>query len=1606
MWEYFRAQDWGALSGLVADDELIDDRRRVVNGGVRHGRYAGIQELQAAADIGFAIKMVDVKATRGDRLALTRVRASGRDPGAIQNDVLQVVEIDADERIAGVITFDVADIDAALEELENRYLICEAAVYARAWSVIMASYAAINRHEQPATTADWVDVDHRREIAMRPGDLAAYFEAGSDPNQNITTYVENVQRLNSVGAVVIYAAQETSREGFNAEWRGVALLTVDGDMVNRSEVFDEADLDAAMARFDRLSQPAPRLENTATRVFERLYSHVAAGEWHAVTQITAENVSVDDRRRVVNAGILHGRDANIKDAKATVDVGFTMTMSGVLATRGGRLALTGIRVSGRDPEAIQNDALQIMEVDAEERIAGVVVFDLEDFDAAIAELDARYVAGEAAAHTRTWSVIAGVFVAHNRREVAATTPDVVSIDHRRVAAFAPGEGFEYIRAGWELDQSLNIYIEAAHRLSDLGALFTWAGHGTSHEGFEAEWRGVTLMTVDGEMVSRMEVFDEGELDAALAKFDQLSRPTPRLENAAAQSYERLQAHFAARDWDAMAEALADEAFHDDRRRVVGGGLRRGRDAVVAEFSALAEIGVKRITFDVIATRGDRLVLTRSRASGRDPRADAFRTDVLNIAEFDADERTVALITFDPDDFDAAIAELDARYLAGEAAAHAHTWSVVAQAYDALKRRVFPATAPECVNIDHRGETAFGPDNLVAYLRAGLDFPQDFNIYIEAVRRLTDLGVIITYAAHEISQAGCSAEWRGVTILTVEGDLINRSEVFDEAEFDAALARFDELSRPVPRLENAASQAYEHFRTYFAARDWAAMAELLTADTSVDDHRRVVNAETRRGRDIEIANMRAFADIGAKTSTATIIATRGERLVLCRTCISGEDHPVGEFRIELLIIVETTADRRILARIAYDPDDIHAAIAELDARYLAGEAAAHARTWSVISRGNAAANRNATLPMTPDASMIDHRLRTTLNADGLAAYIRATWDLTPELHMFIESVHRLNDVGMVVTHASRGTSQDDFEAEWRQITLFTVDGDLCNRCEIFDEEDLDTALARFDELCPPTPRLENTASQVAERFLRHFAVSDWDAMAEILADNFFNDDRRPLVSFGVQHGRDAQIANMRAIAELLSTDVTSTVVATRAARLALVRLGFSVRGQGPDAFQIEALGVVGIDTEDRIAAFVVFDPDDFDAALAELDARYLAGEAAIHAHTWSLVMHVQAAYNRHEVLPATADWANIDHRRGRAFTAGDTVPYLRATYDVAPNVKGHIEAVHQLTNLGVVVTAIVTGTSQEGFDAEWREVALFAFEGDMVCRFEIFDEADLDTALARFNELQPQARRLENAATRTVEQFFAHFEVRDWDAMAELLADDVSADDRRSVVNAGIRRGRDLEMANWRATADLWTISVRSTVATRGERLALVRFMFTRKDGGLQAFSVAALAVIEINDSNRIAEIVAIEADDIDAAFEELETRYLAGEAAAHAQTWSLIARAYAALNRGEIPATAPHVVDVDHRSLAAIGSGDMIPYVRAALEDMALSRIYAEAVHRLSDLGAVVSHAADGTTPEGFDAEWRHVQLLTFEGDRINRCEIFDAADLDAALARFDELES
>jgi hypothetical protein len=231
-----------------------------------------------------------------------------------------------------------------------------------------------------------------------------------------------------------------------------------------------------------------------------------------------------------------------------------------------------------------------------------------------------------------------------------------------------------------------------------------------------------------------------------------------------------------------------------------------------------------------------------------------------------------------------------------------------------------------------------------------------------------------------------------------------------------------------------------------------------------------------------------------------------------------------------------------------------------------------------------------------------------------------------------------------------------------------------------------------------------------------------------------DDRRKLL-------RDSHDGSMRRrVVETLFEWPTSwrleiEHVAIRGSRLCLTRQTLRDTDQADRPTTIELLTVLEVGEDDLAHDFVNFDPDDIDAAIEELDARYLAGEAAAYSHTWSAVMGAYASFNRRELPATTPDSINIDHRRGAAFAPGEVVPYVRTAWDVAPDISIYIESVHRLSDVGSVVTYAATGTSGEGFDAEWREITLLTFEGDLISRCEIFDEADLAAATARFDELK-------------------------------------------------------------------------------------------------------------------------------------------------------------------------------------------------------------------------------------------------------------------------------
>ena len=236
---------------------------------------------------------------------------------------------------------------------------------------------------------------------------------------------------------------------------------------------------------------------------------------------------------------------------------------------------------------------------------------------------------------------------------------------------------------------------------------------------------------------------------------------------------------------------------------------------------------------------------------------------------------------------------------------------------------------------------------------------------------------------------------GDRLLTVEGDLINRCELFDEADLDAALARFDELSRPAPRLENAASQVDERFRAYFAARDWDAMAEILADDiyarrSPAGRERRGPTRSRCRNREHAGDRRRRGHEHISRPSLRPAGSASPSVVPACRGATSGPRRSTPK----RLIIVEIDADNRIAARVVFDLDDIDAAFEELDARYLAGEAAAH-RAHVVGHRGGLRRVQPARTPR-DDAGLGQHRppARDPIAPGDLIAYLRAAWDLTP------------------------------------------------------------------------------------------------------------------------------------------------------------------------------------------------------------------------------------------------------------------------------------------------------------------------------------------------------------------------------------------------------------------------------------------------------------------------------------------------------------------------------------------------------------------------------------------------------------------------------------
>src|SRR5205814_346123 len=98
------------------------------------------------------------------------------------------------------------------------------------------------------------------------------------------------------------------------------------------------ELDAAHAPLNE-SQSRPPLQNAATQVDHLFNTYFAERRWEDAAALWADDVKVEDRRRILRREDTYDRATGVAEIRAMADLGVASKTSDIVAIRGDRLAL-------------------------------------------------------------------------------------------------------------------------------------------------------------------------------------------------------------------------------------------------------------------------------------------------------------------------------------------------------------------------------------------------------------------------------------------------------------------------------------------------------------------------------------------------------------------------------------------------------------------------------------------------------------------------------------------------------------------------------------------------------------------------------------------------------------------------------------------------------------------------------------------------------------------------------------------------------------------------------------------------------------------------------------------------------------------------------------------------------------------------------------------------------------------------------------------------------------------------------------------------------------------------------------------------------------------
>jgi hypothetical protein len=204
----------------------------------------------------------------------------------------------------------------------------------------------------------------------------------------------------------------------------------------------------------------------------------------------------------------------------------------LVGTAGNRVALERVLVSSGPADGRSEfEYLSLTEVDESGRIVDGVVFDLDDSRAAIREAWARWFAADATAA----AVVAPIFECaegwndRDSSRVRTVFADRVVVDDRRLAGVGLLEGADaYVDALaplWELAPDIQLEPCFVLALEHYGMVSAGRIFGTFPDAGPFENQLAWLFLFAGGRITRVEIFEIEDVDAALARFAEL-RPDP------------------------------------------------------------------------------------------------------------------------------------------------------------------------------------------------------------------------------------------------------------------------------------------------------------------------------------------------------------------------------------------------------------------------------------------------------------------------------------------------------------------------------------------------------------------------------------------------------------------------------------------------------------------------------------------------------------------------------------------------------------------------------------------------------------------------------------------------------------------------------------------------------------------------------------------------------------------------------------------------------------------------------------------------------------------------------------------------------------------------